>query len=132
MAKIPGHVTRVCQERLLGPALSPGHSPTRTVCPGRSCSDTTPKRKSSSEVDTLTTIREPIPFLHRCNRRAGRDEMHHRLENDDVSLSGTAARSSGTRSATDLLFLDGWDFGCCPSCIRAQERTRNSVSEDID
>ena len=46
--------------------------------------------------------------------------------------SGTAAGSSGTRSATDLLFLDGWDLGCCFSRLRAQERTRDSVSEDID
>ena len=58
--------------------------------------DTTSKRESSSEVDALTSIWEPIPFLHRRDRRAGRNEMHHRLENDDLPLRGTAAGSFGT------------------------------------
>ena len=34
MAQIPGRLPGVCEERLLGPPLSPGHSPARTVCPG--------------------------------------------------------------------------------------------------
>jgi hypothetical protein len=43
----------------------PGGSPAGTVCPGRSCSDTTSKRESSSEADALASIREPIPLVHR-------------------------------------------------------------------
>ena len=34
MAQIPRRLPGLCEERLLGPALSPGHSPARTVCPG--------------------------------------------------------------------------------------------------
>ena len=33
MAQIPGHATCVCEERFLGPALSPRHSLARTVWP---------------------------------------------------------------------------------------------------
>ena len=89
-----------------------------------------PKAESSSEVDALASIREPIPVLHRCDRRAGRDEMHYRLENDDLPLSGRAAGSLSTGSTADLLFLDGWDLGCCSGRLRAQEHTGDSVSED--
>ena len=89
-----------------------------------------PKVESSSEVDTLTAIREPIPFLHRCDRRTRRNQVHHRLENDNLPLSGTAPGSIGARSTTDLLFLDGWDLRCCSGRLRAKERTRDSVSED--
>ena len=89
------------------------------------------KREPSSEVDALTAIREPIPVLHRCDRRARWDEMHCRLENDDVSLSGSASGSLGAGSATDLLFLDDRDLRCRSSRLCAKERARNSVSEDI-
>ena len=44
--------------------------------------------------------------------------------------AGTAAGSIGPGSTTDLLFLDGWDLGCCSGRLRAKERTRDSVSED--
>ena len=44
---------------------------------------------------------------------------------------GTAAGAFGPGSTADLLLLDGWDLGCCSGRLRAQERPRNSVSEDI-
>ncbi len=58
-----------------------------------------PKENLQVKLDTLPTIRKPIPFLHRRDRRTRRNEMHHRLENDDLPLSGTAAGSLGPISS---------------------------------
>ena len=41
------------------------------------------------------------------------------------------AGSIGPGSPADLLFLDDWNFGCCPGGLRAQERPGDSVFEDI-
>jgi hypothetical protein len=121
----------VCEERLLGPALSPGCSPARTIRPGRSCADPLPEEKSPGQVPALTSVRKRICVLRGCNWRAGWDEMHPRLENDRIALSGTARWSLVARPAARLLLLDDRNRGCLPGGVRSQKRARNSVSEDV-
>ena len=49
-----------------------------------------PEEKSSGQVHAITSVRKRISILRGCDWRAGRDEMHPRLENDRIALSGTA------------------------------------------
>ena len=42
-----GHCTPIWQERLLGPTVSPGCSPARTIRPRRSCAVPLPEEESS-------------------------------------------------------------------------------------
>src|ERR1700751_6030237 len=90
-----------------------------------------PEEESPGQVHSLTSVRKRICILRRCDWRAGRDEMHPRLENDRIALSGTARWSLVARSAARLLLLDDRNRGCLPGGVRSQERARNSISEDI-
>jgi hypothetical protein len=49
-----------------------------------------PKEQSPGQAHSLTSVRKRICILRRCDWRAGWDELHPRLEDDSIALSGTA------------------------------------------
>src|SRR6266404_9832387 len=90
-----------------------------------------PEEKSPGQMHASTCVWKRISILRGCDWRAGGDEMHPRLENDWIALSGTARGSLVARSAARLLLLDDRNRGCLPGGVRSQKRARNSISEDI-
>src|ERR1700719_3034424 len=129
MARTSGRGAPIREERLLGPAVSPGRSPPRTVRPGRSCADPLSEEKSPGQVHSSTSEWKRIRILRGCDWRAGRDEMHPRLENDRLALSGATRGSLVARSAARLLLLDDRNRGCFPSGVCSQKRVPTSISE---
>ena len=90
-----------------------------------------PKKNLQVKCTRSTSVRKRICILRRCDWRAGRDELHPRLENDRIALSGTARWSLVARSTAGLLLLDDWNRGCLSGGVCSQNHARNSVSEDI-
>src|SRR5580692_12957584 len=89
-----------------------------------------PEEGSPGQVHSPASERKRISILRRCDWRAGRDEMHPRLEDDGISLSGTARRSFVARSAARLLLLDDWNRASLPGGVCSKDHARNSVSEN--
>ena len=90
-----------------------------------------PKRNLQVKCTRSLPCGSEFRILRGCDWRAGPDEVHPRLENDWIALSGTARWSLVARSAARLLLLDDRNHRCLPGGVRSKEHARNSISEDI-